>query len=113
MGRDIIAVTAVALGTSLPELLVTINAALKGQAEIAVGNVLGSNIFNTFVVMGGPGLFGQLPVSEATLTTGLPTMIAGTVLMFFATQDKQLSSWEGWLFIIFYVWFVGTTFGLL
>lgn len=113
VGRDIIAVTAVALGTSLPELLVTINAALKGQAEIAVGNVLGSNIFNTFVVMGASGLLAPLPISEATITTGIPTMIAGTVLMFFSTQDKQLSSWEGWLFFILYAWFIGTTFGFL
>ncbi|MGF1538763.1 MAG: calcium/sodium antiporter [Elainellaceae cyanobacterium] len=113
VGRDIIAVTAVALGTSLPELLVTINAALKGQAEIAVGNVLGSNIFNTFVVMGAPGLLEPLPISEGTIATGVPTMIAGTVLVFFSTQDKQLSSWEGWLFFILYAWFIGTTFGLL
>ncbi|MGB3612384.1 MAG: calcium/sodium antiporter [Elainellaceae cyanobacterium] len=113
VGREVIAVTAVALGTSLPELLVTINAARKGQAEIVIGNVLGSNIFNTFVVMGIPGLFGDLPIPETTLATGLPTMIAGTVLMFFATQDKQLSSWEGWLFIVFYGWFIGSTFGFV
>lgn len=113
IGREVIAVTAVALGTSLPELLVTINAAMKGQAEIVVGNVLGSNIFNTFVVMGVPGLVQELPVPQSTLATSLPVMLAGTVLMFFATQDKQLSSWEGWLFIIIYVWFIGSTFGIL
>lgn len=113
VGREVIAVTAVALGTSLPELLVTINAAMKGQAEIVIGNVLGSNIFNTFVVMGVPGLMQNLPVPPSTLAAGLPVMLAGTVLMFFATQDKQLSSWEGWLFIIIYVWFLGSTFGIL
>ncbi len=51
IGTEIIAIGAIALGTSLPELMVSINAAKKGKAEIAVGNILGSNIFNTFAVM--------------------------------------------------------------
>lgn len=113
IGKEIIAVTAVALGTSLPELIVTVNASLKGKAELAVGNVLGSNVFNTFVVMGVPGLIGTLTIPKTVIMGGLPTMIAGTLLLFFVAQDQQLTVWEGWLFFIFYGWFIGQTFGLL
>lgn len=113
IGAEIIAITAVALGTSLPELVVTINSSLKGKAEIAVGNVLGSNIFNIFMVMGIPGLVGHMTIPETILQGGIPMLIAGTLLFFFTTQDKKLTIWEGWLFLIFYAWFIGKTFGLL
>jgi len=113
IGKGVIAVSAVALGTSLPELMVTINAARKGKAEIAIGNVLGSNIFNIFVVIGIPGLIQPLPVSEAVIIPGLPTLVAASLMTFFVAQDKKVTIWEGWLFILFYAWFVGSIFGLL
>ncbi len=59
IGKELIAVSVVALGTSLPELLVTARAALKGKAEIAVGNVLGSNIFNIFISSCSKGSYRQ------------------------------------------------------
>ena len=110
IGKEIIAVSAVAVGTSLPELMVTISAARKGQAEMAVGNILGSNIFNSFVVMGIPGLMKNLVIPETVLREGIPVMLAGTILFFFTTQDKKVTRWEGWLFFIFYLWFLGKTF---
>ena len=112
IGKEIIAVSAVAVGTSLPELIVTINAAMRGNAEIAIGNVLGSNIFNIFMVMGIPGLIGRLSIPESVLFSAVPVLIAGTLLMFFVTQDRKLTSWEGWLFFLFYVWFIATTFNI-
>ncbi|NEP60735.1 MAG: calcium/sodium antiporter [Symploca sp. SIO2G7] len=113
VGRDIIAISAVAIGTSLPELMVTINAALKDKAELAVGNVVGSNIFNIFVVVGIPGMIESLPVSDAILTHSIPTLLAASLLMFFIVQDNKITTWEGWLFIMLYGWFMGTVFGLL
>lgn len=113
IGKEIIAVSAVAIGTSLPELLVTISAAKKGKPEIAVGNVLGSNIFNALMVMGVPGLIGNLVISEKLVTGSLRTMLMGTLLFFFVTQDKEVTRWEGWLFFIFYGWFIGNLFGFL
>ncbi len=112
IGKEIIAVSAVALGTSLPELMVSISAARKGKAEIAVGNVLGSNIFNSFVVMGIPVFFGTLTIPKSILMFSLPIMLIGTFLYYFITQDKQITQWEGWLLIIFYVFFIGKTFSL-
>lgn len=113
IGKEIIAVSAVAVGTSLPEFIVSVNAALKGKAELAVGNVLGSNIFNTFIVMGIPGLIGKLTIPDTVVLSAIPVLIAGTLLLFFATQDNKLTKWEGWLFFIFYAWFIGNTFNLL
>ncbi len=113
INQDIITVSVVALGTSLPEMAVTVSATRKGQAELAVGNVLGSNVFNTFMVMGIPGLSGSLIVPTEIYDVAIPTMVAGTILLFFATQDKKLTLWEGWLFFILYAWFIGNMFNLM
>jgi cation:H+ antiporter len=120
IGKDIIAVIAVALGTSLPELMVTVSAARKGNVEMAVGNVLGSNIFNSFMVMGIPALFapwfvseGYLSVSSELISFALPIMIIATLLYVFMTRDKKITQWEGWTLILVYVFFVFSTFGLV
>ena len=87
---DIIALTGVALGTSLPELIVSIAAAKKGKHAIAVGNVLGSNLFNTFAVMGIPRLFGDLKITEITSDFTALFMVAVTILFFFVTLSFHL-----------------------
>jgi len=112
IGTEIIAVSAMALGTSLPELMVTISATRKGKPEIAIGNVLGSNIFNSFAVMGIPSLFGVLVVPASILMFSLPIMIIATLLFFFVTVEKEVTKWEGWILIIFYVFFIGKLFNL-
>lgn len=113
LGMDVIAVSAVALGTSLPELMVSISAARKGKPEMAVGNVLGSNIFNSFVVMGIPSLIGVLVIPDDILNFSIPVMLIATILYFFITQDRQITRWEGWLLVIFYVFFIIELFGLV
>ena len=113
MGTEIIAVTAVAIGTSLPELMVSISAAKKGNPEMAVGNVLGSNIFNSFAVMGIPSFIGVLVIPESIITFSIPVMLIATILYFFMTQDKEITRWEGWLLVIFYAFFVGELFSLI
>ncbi|MFO7711061.1 MAG: calcium/sodium antiporter [Candidatus Woesearchaeota archaeon] len=106
IGTELIAVSAIALGTSLPELMVTFQAARKGNPEIAVGNVLGSNIFNTLAVMGIPALFSTLIITEEMLYFSLPVMLMATVLYFFMTQDRKMTRWEGYLLLLFYVVFL-------
>ena len=113
IGTEIIAVTAVALGTSLPELAVSISAAKKGRTEMAIGNVLGSNIFNTFAIMGVAGLFGTITNPPTILTTALPIMIMATLMYFFITLDKKTTKWEGWLLLIFYIFFIAYSFNLV
>ena len=115
IGEGFIALTAVALGTSLPELVVSIVAVRTGNGEMAVGNVLGSNIFNVFAVMGIPRLFGKISVSEQSrhasgvsdIDFSLWTMAAVTLIAFFMLQDKKLVRWEGWLLLIIYALFLG------
>ncbi|WP_071517304.1 calcium/sodium antiporter [Geitlerinema sp. PCC 9228] len=110
VGQEIIAISIVAFGTSLPELVVSVTMAKKDKAEVAVGNVIGSNIFNSFFVMGIPGLAGTLVLAPSTIQNGLPLMLVGTILLFFVVQDKKVTAWEGWTFVMFYIWFVGHTF---
>ncbi|MFO7807096.1 MAG: calcium/sodium antiporter [Candidatus Moraniibacteriota bacterium] len=112
IGTEVIAISAVALGTSLPELAVSLKAASKGKAEIALGNILGSNIFNSFAVMGVAGLFGNLVIPPQILTFGLPIMLMATFLYFFKAQDREITKWEGSLLVIFYIFFIGKTFNL-
>jgi len=107
IGSEIIAVSALALGTSLPELMVSVQAARNGKPEIAVGNILGSSIFNALGVMGIAGLFGVLPISNSILTFALPMMLIATLLYYFITEDNEITKWEGWFLILFYIFFIG------
>ncbi len=112
VGSDVIAISAVALGTSLPELVVSVVAARRGKLEIAIGNVLGSNVFNAFAVVGIPALIAPLPVTHTVLTVGLPFMGVATVLYFFMAQDREVTRWEGMPLVLFYILFLGRLFKL-
>jgi cation:H+ antiporter len=101
------------LGTSLPELFVSFTAAKKGNPEMAIGNVLGSNIFNTLAVMGIPTFLGTLIIPRSILTFSLPVMILATLTYFFTTQDREVTRWEGFMLIILYVLFIGKLTSLI
>jgi cation:H+ antiporter len=79
----VIGLTIVALGTSLPELAATVMSALKNEHDIALGNVLGSNMFNLLAVLGLPGLIDPGPFEPVVLTRDYPVMFALTVVLFF------------------------------
>ena len=110
IGTEIITASAVALGTSLPEIITSIMAARKGRLEMAVGTLLGSNIFNAFAIMGIAGLFGTLIIPTTMITYGIPMLIVATLLYFFITLDREITKWEGWLLILFYVFYIGRLF---
>jgi len=112
IGKEVVAASAVALGTSLPELAVSIMAVRQGQSEMAVGNILGSNIFNTFAVMGIPSLFGTLYIPDTMVSGVLPIMIIASILFLFITQVKRISQWEGLMLIVFYAYFLSQLFVL-
>lgn len=103
---DVIAITVVALGTSLPEVVVSIMASRKGKHAIAVGNVLGSNIFNTYAVMGISAFFGDLVIPESIIQFSLPFMIAATILFGMICLSRRISRWEGVMLVIFYGYFI-------
>lgn len=112
LGRETIAASAVALGTSLPELAVSVSAARKGETEIAVGNIIGSNIFNTLGIMGIPALFGSLTVPASVTWIGLPVMIAATLFYIYIVYDREITRKEGWIAVLLYVFFLVAIFSL-
>ena len=112
IGADILAVSVVALGTSLPELAVTFSAARQGKPEIAIGNILGSNIFNILAVMGIPALIHSLVIPSEMLFFSLPVMLIATLMFLFITLNKEITKWEGWLLLMFYILFIGKIFNL-
>jgi len=109
----VISITAIALGTSLPELFVSGRAVLDGKSEVAVGNILGSNAFNALMVVGIPGVFGALPIDEKTLTIGIPIMALVTFLFIITSMSKRIYHWEGMLFLILYVFFILKLFSVV
>ncbi|HEX6141569.1 MAG TPA: calcium/sodium antiporter [Geminicoccaceae bacterium] len=113
IGREVIAASAVALGTSLPEVMVSLAATRQGKGELAIGNVLGSNVFNAFAVIGVSALFGTLLVPASILGFALPLMVIATLLAFFMVMEQELTLWEGWLLLLFYVYFLGALFEIM
>lgn len=112
VATGVMAVTAVAIGTSLPELIVSVKAVLKGKAEVALGNVFGSNIFNILVVIGLPGIFSVLIIDPATLSIGVPVLIMTTVLFVISGISRRIHAQEGWLYLMLYIIFISKLFGL-
>nr|MBS0037794.1 calcium/sodium antiporter [Saprospiraceae bacterium] len=106
LGTDVVSLTVVALGTSLPEVAVSLTAAKRGNAGIAVGNVIGSNIFNTYFVVGVAALVGPLSLTESLADFSLPLMVAATVILAVSSLSKQITRWEGYLYLLFYLYFV-------
>lgn len=99
---EIIGLSAVAIGTSLPEVIVSLNAARKGKASIAIGNVLGSNIFNTYVVMSIPAFIGNLEIPDKVNSYFLPLMVAMTLMFGVISNNKKITRWEGAVLLMFY-----------
>ena len=110
IATGVIAITAVAVGTSLPELLVSAKAALQKKSEIALGNIFGSNVFNVLVVIGLPGLFRVLPVDSQTFTIGVPTMALATLLFVISGISRRIHMWEGAFYLSVYVLFIAKLF---
>jgi len=109
----IISISAIAIGTSLPELAVSGRAVLEGKSEVAVGNILGSNAFNLLFVVGLPGLFTILPVGESVLLTGLPILAIATLLFIIVGISRRIYHWEGMMFLVLYVFFILKIFGVI
>jgi len=105
----VIGLTVVAVGTSLPELATSLLAAIRGQRDIAVGNVVGSNLFNLLSVLGATGLVSPdpIPVSDASLRIDYPVMLAATIVLVpIVWKGFQIERWEGLVLMAFYALYV-------
>lgn len=103
----VVGLTVVAFGTSAPEAAVSLQSALVGKVGITVGNVVGSNIFNTFVVLGVAALLAPLMVDAQVIRKEVPLLIGASFLIFFLSLDGLISRLDGLLLfslIIAYTW---------
>ncbi len=91
----IIGLTVVAFGTSAPELFVSLQASLNNTGDIAMGNIIGSNIFNLSIILGIAALSQPIEVKSQLIRQDIPVMIAATLLFYVMSQDMTLSRWEG------------------
>lgn len=100
----VIGLTVVAVGTSMPEIATSLVAAVRGQRDIAVGNVVGSNVFNILAVIGATGLVaGGVPVSDAARNFDLWVMLAVAVACVpIMLTGREIARWEGVLFLAYY-----------
>jgi len=103
---DLVALTLLSVGTTLPELVVSASAARAGKADVAVGNVLGSCVFNTLGVLGVASLVRPLHATPEMLALPLPAFGAAALLFYLLTLDKRVSRWEGFLFLAVYALFI-------
>ena len=115
VSEAVIGLTLVAVGTSLPELSISVIAAIRRHADVAVGNILGSNIFNLLGILGVSALLQPLPVPARILQFDQWVMLgAALLLILFLFTGRRLSRLEGGLLLIgygIYVWLSFTVFG--
>ena len=102
----VIGLTIVAMGTSAPEAAVSITAALKGNADITIGNIVGSNILNILIILGLSSVVAPLAVSAHTLFRDIPFMIAITLLLLFQGTGGNIGLWEGVVLTILFLAYV-------
>ena len=108
----VIGLTIVAMGTSAPEAAVSITAALQGSAEIAIGNVVGSNILNILIILGISALIYPLVVAKTTIWADIPVMIGATILLFTLGYDGTVSRLDAGILLVFFVAYLGFLFYL-
>lgn len=103
----VIGLTIVALGTSLPELAASLMSALKHEHDIAIGNVIGSNMFNLLAVLGLPGLIAPGPIDPAVIDRDFPVMVGLTVALFFMAYGfrgpGRINRYEAGLLLIAFI----------
>ncbi len=107
----VIGLTIVAMGTSAPETAVSITAALKGTADIAIGNVVGSNILNVLIILGISSVITSIAVAKTTVRYEIPIMLGITLLMLgFGANGGTICLWEGIVLLLCFVAYLGYMF---
>ncbi len=109
VSEEVIGLTLVAIGTSLPELATTVVASFRRQADVAIGNVIGSNMFNLLAIMGIASFFGPLEIAPQFLHVDLWIMLAASALLaLFVFFKMKLSRLWGVAFLLAYVVYIGS-----
>lgn len=116
----VIGLTIVAFGTSAPELAVSVSSAIKGSADIAIGNVVGSNLFNTLMIVGCTALFAPIVITRNTLLREIPLCILSALALLICANDvfldgakeNVLSITDGLILLCFFAIFLRYTFAI-
>tara|TARA_A100000171_G_scaffold2971_1_gene2630 strand:+ start:2434 stop:3378 length:945 start_codon:yes stop_codon:yes gene_type:complete len=104
----VVGLTVVAFGTSAPELLVSLNSALKGAPDFALGNVIGSNISNLALVLGTAALFGFIPIKKDSARRDWPVTLGASILLYIFAYNGMITSMEGTILVILLVIYLGS-----
>ncbi len=107
----IIGIIMISLGTSMPELMVSITAALKGKADMAIGAIIGSNMANTTMVLGSAALVNQIDIDPMTYMFDISTMLVATLMLVFLSANKLYSKPAGISLLIVLALFLQNTIG--
>ena len=113
VSQSLIGLTVVAIGTSLPELATSAVAAYKKQSDIAIGNVVGSNIFNIFWILGLSAVINPLPFSKDSIIDIIMTIVASLILflIMFIGKKHTVERWQGVIMILIYIGYVAYLIG--
>ena len=103
MSQAMVGLTIVAIGTSLPELVTSIVAAVKKENDIAVGNVIGSNIFNALLILGATSTILPLSLSNDSLIDLVVLFVSGLFVFVISRFSKNIKKWQGVLFVLLYI----------
>ncbi len=111
IAEAVIALSLVAIGTSLPELAVSLVAAMRGHAGLAVGNIIGSNISNILLILGSTALLADLPISGTLAMRDIPIMVGvAWIGLFFMASGRRMSRQEGGICLALYAAYMGFIF---
>lgn len=103
VSQTIIGITIVAIGTSLPELVTSVTASLKKNSEIAVGNVVGSNIFNVFLILGISAIINPLTIDPSILLDMVFNIVLSFILLIFSVSSSRINRKEGFVLLSLYL----------
>lgn len=103
MSEALVGLTIVAVGTSLPELVTSVVASIKKENDIALGNVVGSNIFNIVFILGSSSMISSLTLKESGLFDMIVMLVSGVIIMVFSLFSKNIKKWQGILIFLLYV----------
>ena len=107
ISEGVIGLTVVAGGTSLPELATSVVAARKGQSAIAIGNVIGSNVFNILLILGLTATISPLEIEGITTIDMAVMLLSVTLVWFFSRTRYTVERWEGAVLVVGYLAYLG------
>jgi cation:H+ antiporter len=116
----VIGLTIVAFGTSAPELTVSVSSAIKGSADIAIGNVVGSNLFNTLMIVGCTAMIVPISMNTGTISKEIPLCLLAAIVLFIFSNDilldggtlNSISRSDGLILLCFFLIFLSYTFAI-